>query len=265
MYLGILLKRMGFDTLTAGDGYGAMGLVEACRPDIVLAADTLPQFDALTALREFGSDPDCYAPSCVLMTSSPESDTEENRLRIGACTLLTKPATADSLHDAVQVCLFKPTGHIRRHIRASIGVKLTVYHDSGERELFTDTLSEGGTFIRTDDPLPAGEVVNVFRPCGGEECLFLTGKVIYTRSSKQGLLGSATPGFAIEFMDMGDEDRRSLSDFVSCVMTEDIGTGVANEHEERLDKLSGSRKVYAALRSYAGGVGSAIAARAQNL
>jgi len=245
MYLGILLKRMGFETITARDGYEAVRLIEVCRPDILMADAGLPQFDALKALGEFGGDPDGYRPSVIMLVGAADGHTEERGRMLGTCVQLKKPVDTAHLHEAIQDCMFKPLGTKRRHMRAKVEMSLNVGGSGGERDLKALTLSAGGAFVVTDDPPPVGEIMNIVLPCSDELCLFVTGRVIYTRAGGSGALSSSNePGFAVEFMDLSEEDRDALDVFVSGLVTEGIT-------QEAPAKSAGSIGVYGALMSYA--------------
>ena len=87
-------------------------------------------------------------------------------------------------------------------------------------ELYTETLSEGGIYIRTKDPFPVGSKIEITLPLKNKN-INLSGNVIYTK----GIFGDIfriPPGMAIEFKDITSDDSAILRDFVKELLTRDI-------------------------------------------
>jgi len=238
MYLGIILKRMGFETISAGNGKEAMRLVDVYRPEIIMADTGLSGFEALTALSEHNDGPEGYFPSVIMLTGTSGGKAQNRLSSLGPCAQLTKPVNPDRLHRAIQDCMFKPLGTRRKHMRANVDLTITVTGSGGEQTLTTDSLSAGGVFIRSIEPPAVGEVLEVLLPCNEELCLSTRGRVVHIREAGPARESSSLPqGFALEFLDLSDEYRARLDDFVRDLMTDGIAEG-------------DSRSIYSALRSY---------------
>lgn len=254
MYLGILLKRMGFGLISSQTGPEASSLIRAVQPDIIIIDSELEVFDGLDTLeriREGGPS----VPPVIMLAGAPTEETERRCLAAGACTVVAKPVSMQELHQALQECLFTMRGVKRRHVRAKVDIKVTVYHDGSELDLFTESISAGGAFIRHERPLPVGTIVDIFLPLGDEECLFLAGRVVYNNKKPCRNTFGFCQGFAVEFIEPGLQDTEAMEDFVSRFMTEDLAGAQAAEKAGSLGKVlrasgGAGNGVYAAIKSY---------------
>ena len=74
-------------------------------------------------------------------------------------------------------------------------------------------ISRGGLFINTQKPLPVGTLVRLIISLPGTEFPFdLTGRV--TRVNEAHLVPNQVPGMAVEFVDVDDEKRLRIEEFV---------------------------------------------------
>ena len=80
-------------------------------------------------------------------------------------------------------------------------------------------ISRGGLFINTQKPLPVGTLVRLIISLPGTEFPFdLTGRV--TRVNESHLAPNQVPGMAVEFVDVDDEKRSRLEEFVERLRKE---------------------------------------------
>jgi uncharacterized protein (TIGR02266 family) len=74
-------------------------------------------------------------------------------------------------------------------------------------------ISRGGLFINTQKPLPVGTLVRLIISLPGTEFPFdLAGRV--TRVNESHIAPNQVPGMAVEFLDVDDEKRLRLEEFV---------------------------------------------------
>jgi type IV pilus assembly protein PilZ len=91
--------------------------------------------------------------------------------------------------------------------------------DYGDQDNFlfayiTD-ISATGIFVRTTTPEPPGTHLNLrFTPHGASRPLELEGEVIWINAFRPSDRSSLHPGMGIRFVDLEDEDRGRLADFV---------------------------------------------------
>ena len=96
-----LLKRAGFEVITAADGFEAMSVVADQHPDIIFIDIMMPRLDGYQTCaliknnKQFGSIP-------IVMLSSKDGLFDRARGRIvGSEQYLTKPFTKDELLGAI--------------------------------------------------------------------------------------------------------------------------------------------------------------------
>jgi type IV pilus assembly protein PilZ len=88
---------------------------------------------------------------------------------------------------------------------------------------YTRNISKGGSFIRTDRPLPIGtEFVFCLVVPKLEAPLRLLGKVIWVVSTEQGT-SEQPPGMGIEFQYRGESERLEVEAWVTRVMVDELG------------------------------------------
>ncbi|MCP3142252.1 TIGR02266 family protein [Pyxidicoccus xibeiensis] len=80
-------------------------------------------------------------------------------------------------------------------------------------------LSRGGLYINTDKPLPVDTVVRLLVTLPGAHFpVELKGRV--TRTHAMGTPGSESPGMALEFVDVDDDKRTRIGEFVERLRAE---------------------------------------------
>ena len=221
MYMGLLLKRMGFDVVPATNGGETLRLAEEVRPSMLIMELDLPDMSGKEVLRRMKDDGGLSCIPVALMSTDALTETAEYCRQIGGNAYLRKPVMLGDLHGAIQDCVFAPSGIVRRFIRVDINLKVSVCHDGKGYGLYAETISEGGMFIRKKDPFPVGAMVDIIIPVTREDNIFVTGCVIYTKGIECGAI-NCMPGMAIEFVGMSGQDARALKEFVSILIAEDI-------------------------------------------
>jgi CheY-like chemotaxis protein len=220
MYMGLLLKRLGFGLLTSRNGQEALRLIKSNPVDLVMLNVYMPTLDGVAALRLIKSDNSiCRLP--VIMVSTDESpETIKECQDLGCIAFLPKPVKVDQLHAAIQKSFFLQGGHCRRHIRASCSKKIMVECQGNQRHYYTETFSEGGVYVRTENPLPVGSdaVVSVDFDDGKRR---YKGKVIYVKK-EVGDFSTLSPGMAIQFMELSTQDNLELNSFMKGLVAGDI-------------------------------------------
>ncbi|MBA2352230.1 MAG: response regulator transcription factor [Burkholderiales bacterium] len=106
--LEFLLRRNGYEVEVAHDGEGALRLIEACHPDLVLLDVMMPQksgYEVCMRMRER----DDWRDIKIVMLSAKGRDAEVNKgLAIGADLYVTKPFSTMDLVGKINA-LLRPT------------------------------------------------------------------------------------------------------------------------------------------------------------
>jgi Tfp pilus assembly protein PilZ len=104
-------------------------------------------------------------------------------------------------------------GTRRRYTRVTFCKKIDVRYDGANYELDAENLSEGGMYIRTKEPFPAGSELEIILPLGAGSKIYLTGVVVYETSPLSDY-SKLPPGLAIEFKEIGDKETGMLRSYI---------------------------------------------------
>jgi len=195
LYLGLLLRRMGFKARIAGSSTAAEKILTWEKVDFLLLgtqAGDAPVIPLANRLRQISPAPDL--PFIVLADRRDETESKAC-LEAGCRGYLLKPVQPRKLHEALQANMKLPSGP-RVNLRASIGLSAEVSVGDGEpgpRRVFC--LSRGGALIAFPESLPTGTKISLVLPTE-EELLPLQGTVIYNRVD---LDDSESRAFAVLF------------------------------------------------------------------
>ncbi len=221
MYVGLLLKRMGFEVIPTGSALEALKLLKMMSPDAVLLDVNMPGMDGLSLLRQIQGDPELAGIPVIMASTDSTGKTREESRRLGAAGYLLKPLTPDTLHKTLQEALTPEGLEKRRHFRISFDGRVTVKTDAGNHELFAVNLSQGGIYIRKKEPLQIGTEVEIRISVGQETDLRLQGVVVYKKELYDGAF-KTLPGMAIQFKGQAPETATHLKTFINDLATRDL-------------------------------------------
>lgn len=221
MYTSLLLKRMGFYTISAGTGVDAIKLSKLMSPDAMLLDINMPELDGIKTLKHIKDDNHTsHIP--VIMVSVDSKEEVINRCKnLGCCDYLTKPLKIDRLNETLQSNLYKSYGRPRKYLRSAFSKKVIIQNKDSEMKMFAENLSEKGIFLRSRDHLPVGSEVNVALPLSDKNNINLKGVVIYTKAIFTGDT-LKTPGLGIEFKDLTNNESDVLKNYISNLLAGDI-------------------------------------------
>ena len=231
MYMGILLKRLGFTVLPAENGLEVLKLLKFCDPDVIILDVWLAGMDG-TAILRYIKENRMTSKIPVIMVSSDSSVSVMKKCKsLGCAGYLKKPVKVEKLHDILETCVFSEIRKKRKYLRVPLNKKVVVILNGIEHELYTETLSERGVFIRKRDPFPIGSKVELLLPLEDREPLRLKGEVIHVK----GLFGEVLmvpPGMGIEFKKISKTHTKMLRNFIKRQIGEDI---VDSQEEDVID------------------------------
>lgn len=220
MYIGILLKRMGLDIVPAENGLEVMKIMKIMEPDLIMLDVTMQMMDGIKTLRYIKEDQQTSNIPVIMVSTDSSKEMIDKCEKLGSAGYLIKPVNVDKLYESLENNLFAPMGIKRKYLRAQFIKKVNLTFNGLTHELYAETLSEGGIYIRTKDPFPVGSKIELTLPLKNNN-INLCGNVIYTK----GIFGDIfriPPGMAIEFKDITSDDSAILRDFVKELLTRDI-------------------------------------------
>lgn len=231
MYMGILLKRLGFTVLPAENGLEVLKLLKYCEPDVIILDVGLGGMEGTSILRYIKEDRLTSNIPVIMVSSDTGSSVMKKCKSLGCAGYLKKPIKVKKLHDILETCVFSQVRKKRKHLRVSINKKVTVVLDGIKHKLYTETLSARGIFIRKKDSFPIGSKVEVVLPLDGGATLKLKGEVIHVK----GLFGdimNVPPGMGIKFKKISKSNSKILRNFIKKEIGEDI---VDSQEEDVID------------------------------
>lgn len=221
MYIGIILKRMGFTVIPAENGLEALKFLRLAEPDVVMFDVTLEKMDGIALLTHIKGHKETSHIPVVIVSADSRKETIQKCRDLGCAWYVPKPVKVDKIHEALEECLFSHHGKKRRYVRVPWNEKVSVLYNGTFHELYTESLSEGGIYIRKKDPFPVGSEIEVNLPINGGVSLRVKGVVVYVK----GLFGDVftiPPGMAVEFRGVKDYEEKKLKRYVDQLIAHDI-------------------------------------------
>ena len=104
--LGIRLKSMGYEVVTAADAVSAVSQARKSSPDVILIDINLPGGDGFVVAQRLKTLVQTSATPMIFITASKKSGLKERARELGAVAFLEKPFTATEMADAIEMSLY---------------------------------------------------------------------------------------------------------------------------------------------------------------
>lgn len=225
MYIGILVKRLGYKVYLALDGLEAVRVAKEKKPTIIVIDYTLLQVNGTSFLNLIHND--AYLQDIpIIMLGSEENNLSKLDIdKMNIQGYLKKPLNVTDFYLAIQECLHHSIK--RKHIRAPLNINVSMICKGKQKELFASNLSVEGIFLKTDEPYPVGTEMNLVLIVDDEDPIELKGIVLSARRIPADI--QPEPGMGIKFIDIPEDVRYRLHYAVMKELTRDIGVGDAGE------------------------------------
>jgi len=179
-YLSLLLRKMGFSKIViAENGMEALKILKMWSPHAIILDVNMPEMDGVATLRALKRSPETQGIPVIMVSSSTNKRKYRQCEELGCTAFMTKPVKVSTLHDVLQDCMGKSDGTRRWFLRAPYRKNVQIKHKRKTFDVQAFSLSEGGIFIKTDDPLPVGSSVEVTLSLNDEVPLKLSARVLY--------------------------------------------------------------------------------------
>jgi len=218
MYVGLLIKRLGYHTYLAKDGVEAIKLAKEKKPSIIVLDYLMPRIDGSSCLSIIRNDAEIGNTPVIVLTSSGSESTREEFLRLGCCGFLKKPINITELHGAIRKCM--KGNNSRLNIRASLLMKALIECEDEKRELFSSNLSADGMFLRTTAPFGVGKELDIVFNVDQEDPVELKGKVIYINELSHEI--EPEPGMGIKFNEVPEDVKQRINYFLMKQLSGDL-------------------------------------------
>lgn len=97
--MAMLIKMMGHDVHFAINGFAALDIARAYRPDIIILDIGLPDFNGDAIARQLRYEPGLEKARIVAISGLPEAHLEERALRAGCEAFYRKPIDPGALEE----------------------------------------------------------------------------------------------------------------------------------------------------------------------
>jgi CheY-like chemotaxis protein/Tfp pilus assembly protein PilZ len=222
MYAGLLLKRFGMQVFPAQNGLEALKMIKTMPPDLIMLDVHMGTFDGVATLRHIKTDRELEQIPVIMISQDISPETVDRCKDLGCSDYLFKPINVDRLHESIQKAFFADGGRqMRKYIRTAYNKQVSVYCSSITYDLYAETLSGGGVYVRKEKPLPIGCDVYVTLHLETGGTLQFRGKVIYTKEA-MGDFSTLPAGMAIQFCGLSEQEHEDMSNYLKTLVAGDI-------------------------------------------
>jgi len=226
MYLGVVLNRIWYTPVlakTAGEG---VLLARDNDFTMVLFDADLPDDERIAAATAMKADPSlAEIPRIALLTTNSYT-LPESLLPEGWAAIVSKPiADIAQLYDVLRRMSEEP----RKTPRVPARMRVEIEEQAPQRYLTAVNISEGGIYLRTHAPLPENTLLHLlFTLPLDADTIRVAGTVVRTYHLAAHL--ETEPGMGLRFIDLADETRSRIRNFVQWSLIGDL------EWETALDR-----------------------------
>ncbi|MBS1114546.1 MAG: domain S-box-containing protein [Nitrospirae bacterium] len=228
IYLRILLERMGFRIVPLKKGAILQDLIQVMKPDLIMLGRFLEDMEGVSALRNIRQNTAFAGVPVVMFCDSEHEECSQVTRELGEVKYLSRPVNIFQLYNVIYEIIVFSSGEKRAHLRTSFHEKVLLSHGDREIELWATSLSEGGIFVRSRNPLPAGESVTVSVQLGFDRPARFQGKVLYSKAAEADGV-SNVPGIAIQFASVSPEQASQLR---ICILGLLVGDLLEEQRDE---------------------------------
>ena len=214
-YLGIFLKKMGFIPIHADSGLDVLRLLNLERPAAVLLDIGMEPINGIVVLKHIKREVDLSSIPVIMVSGDDSKETIEKCKKNGCAGYLKKPVPIAELHKALEGCLFAR----RKHCRVSVNKEVIVVYNKTPYSLVTETLSEGGVYVKKNDPFPLGAEVEVTLSFLDKGSFSLQGNVVYAKNPMEKDTDGLS-GMGIQFRGQSDDASKTLKVYIETIIAE---------------------------------------------
>lgn len=226
-YLGVMLNRIWYSPVlakTVGEGI-LLARENAC--SLVLFDGDIPDDERAAAVAALKSDPLLRKLPRVMLLTTGTNYLPESLLHEGWAAVVSKPITDVALlYDVLRRLSEEP----RKTPRVPVRMRVEIQEQAPQRYLTAVNISEGGMYLRTHAPLPENTLLHLtFTLPLDPDSIRVAGSVV--RTARLGAHLETEPGMGLRFVDISDDMRNKVRNFVQWSLIGDL------EWETALDAI----------------------------
>ena len=121
-------------------------------------------------------------------------------------------------------------------MRVPVTKKAVVKYKGKKYDLYTETLSEGGVYLRKRDSFPVWSELEIQISLDQGNVLNVKGTVVHTKEITSDVF-KVPPGMGIKFTDLSGEHAQMLKNYIARLIAEDI----VESQEESVVEINGTQ------------------------
>lgn len=217
MYLGVLLNRIWYSPVLVKTAEEGIRLSHSNSFTLIILDGDLPESELHSAIALVKAEPAIKDIPLVAFITTEGSIGNESLIAEGCSAVLTKPLDLALVYGI----LGRLSGQPRNTPRIPVKMRVEIEEGTPEKALSCVNLSEGGLYLRTHQPLPENTLLHlIFTLPRDTQELKLAAEVV--RTAPLGIQIETEPGMGLRFVDMSEETRRHLRNFVQWEMMGDL-------------------------------------------
>ncbi|HAK60998.1 MAG TPA: hypothetical protein DCO77_11545 [Nitrospiraceae bacterium] len=217
-FVVLVLTRLGYELLHATKYEEGVEIIKKGKPDLIISETKLHSKGGIELCEALKSDPEYLSIPVVIVSTDGFYETKLAAQKAGCADYITKPVTARTLHEMMERHL--PFYHKRHNLRAKMILTATVEDGNNSYDLKTGNMGEEGIYLETEQPLPAGTVLNISLPLPGLRLpLHLKGQVIYAMPDPTQSLAA---GMGVKFIEMDQNTVTLLRHYMESYLSDFI-------------------------------------------
>ena len=213
-----VLTEAGYEVVTAGDGEEAWKIYqdEGDQLDLLIIDLLMPRMTGFEILERLKTQTLAEPKKVLVITGIFKSNKEILRLKeLGASGYITKGALVDEILFRVNQVFYLGQENSRRYPRLLMSIPVEYRFRGSQFSNYTSNVSAGGAFIRTIDPAPLNEKIDVIlRVPDLSQPVDAATRVVWTNEYETSRKKACLPGMGVEFITIDTSLQKLLEVFV---------------------------------------------------
>jgi DNA-binding response OmpR family regulator len=105
-----VVRKAGFDVLTAEDGEESLHQAKTAHPDLIFLDIMMPKLSGYEVCRRLKQDPATRGIYIIMLTARGQQEDEQKALELGADEFMTKPFSPRKMRAKLEEILGTPAG-----------------------------------------------------------------------------------------------------------------------------------------------------------
>ncbi len=216
----IILERLEYNIYAVKTAEDALTVMSLATPSLILTEVTLPEMSGIELLKHLKQDPRTGSIPVIMHTQETNIEYDDACRREGCTKFLIKPVEPNTLYAAIQEATeITPRRVIRFKTRLGVIVEDEAVSSRAGSEDCISYLSEGGLYIATDTPQPAGTVLPIVFSLRNIR-VRVEAMVLYSYTHTSRPFGER--GMGLKFIQISAEDKQLIRTFIQEQLTQNI-------------------------------------------